>query len=259
MITEEVQLNNCFNELISKGILSSGKLYKDVLEQISGKSEEYILTDVTFLSGSSRVPDLLLLLALIHRYELKVYLEVGTYAGDSIKNISRFCEKAISVTAKPGDDNSMKKWCDERGMVDFSNRLIDKNSNIVQYYCDSRFFNYNQITEKINLYYIDGNHSYDYVFEDTKNIFNTMSDDSFVVWHDFKASNSSYIPYKKVALAVKNALSSEQWNNVYLFDNNKCGIYIPDKYKQDFASYINNNDKTLYTYLLKISIKENLG
>ncbi len=54
-----------------------------------------------------------------------------------------------------------------------------------------------------------------------------------MIWHDFETLNWSNCG--TTAPAVKEVLG-EQFKNVYLIDNrqNICGIYIPEKFQQDF-------------------------
>lgn len=97
------------------------------------------------------------------------------------------------------------------------------------------------------MFFIDGDHSYHGVYQDTINIYAKRPEDSFIVWHDFK---NVYGFNSEVVCAVQDALG-EAFSNVYVTDNNICGVYIPLKYRDTFPlhefGYTEERQK-LYTY-----------
>ena len=115
---------------------------------------------------------------------------------------------------------------------DYTDRLLDFD-NIEVHYGDSKEFDFKTIKDDIDLFFIDADHSYTGVYNDTKNVFKFRKKDSFVIWHDFEVMN--WQNSGTTAPAVKEALG-EKFKNVYLIDNrsNICGIYIPEKYQGDF-------------------------
>lgn len=240
-----------YNYLPLNRTICCGKLYKDVQMK-----KPIMLNHITSMSGSSlAITDYMLLRALVVKYDLKVYLEIGSYIGESISNVSDCCNVCYSITAPLDAPYSMKSFCEKRGMVDFSNRLIS-GENIKQFLCDSQKFDYSQITDKVDIYFVDGDHSYEGVLHDTRKVFEHREKESFVVWHDFKATSSGIEPYGETAKAVREVLGDKEWENVYMFDNSVCGIYIPQKYQDDFRKYINYNRNILYTYRLEINVQE---
>lgn len=225
--------------------ISIGKLLSTI------KNGTMNLSSISFIPGSSGVLDFALLRALMLKYNLKTYLEIGTYIGESINIITDIADKCYSISVPESHPCSMKNWCKKYGMQDYSNRLINK-SNIVQFLEDSKEFDFGRIQDKIDLYFIDADHSYDGVLNDTRKVFDHKAKDSIVVWHDFKKSRNKL--NMDVISAVEDTLSSKEFENIFLFDNNICGIYIPDKYLADFHNMTYFDKNELYTYDLDYHI-----
>ena len=124
------------------------------------------------------------------------------------------------------------------------------------HYGDSKEFNFKSIKESIDLYFIDADHSYTGVYNDTKNVFDSKKEDSFVIWHDFKVTSWKYCGI--AAPAVKEVLG-EKFKNVYLVDNrqNMCGIYIPEKYQSDFEYheiYYSEERQPMWAYEMEVKV-----
>lgn len=139
----------------------------------------------------------------------------------------------------------MKYWCREAELPDYSERLT-YNERIVHYFTDSKQFDFSKHADTVDLYFIDGDHSYSGVYYDTKNIFDHKKEDAIVVWHDFKKDNKYNV---NVVTAVNDILGNE-FENVYVTDNNMCGIYIPKSRKFEFDLHRRRYEENaiLYTY-----------
>lgn len=180
------------------------------------------LKELTYISGGSGVMDYAFLRVLALKYHLENYLEIGTYIGESINIMTDVCKNCYSITAPKGAPYHMAGWCKRFNRVDYSGKLVYA-PNITSFYDNSQLFDYTKIKERIDLYFIDGDHSYDGVKIDTQRVFEHKKEDAFVVWHDFKAERDFN---DSVVMAVYDALG-EEFKNVYVTNNNMCGIYIP--------------------------------
>lgn len=231
--------------------ISIGMFLKDFYEQYGTIS----LRDATFNPGGSGVLDYAFIRAVLLKYDLSTYMEIGTYIGESIHSISDITDLSISLTVEPEHPASMRRWCMQRGIPDYSNRLVT-DRNIHQYFADSKEFDFGKIKEKIDLYFIDGDHSYEGVVNDTKKVFAHKERDSFVIWHDFCTDEG--IIQQDVVAAVNDSLSKKEFEQVFATDNNMCGIYVPDKFLNDFSRYMNYENKILYTYDLNFNVNERM-
>lgn len=160
------------------------------------------------------------------------------------------CDKCYSLTAEPGSEISMADWCKNADIPDYSDRLAYKN-NIIHCYGNSQTFDYSKIKDPIDLYFIDGDHRFDGVYTDTVNVFRHRSENSIVIWHDFKKA----VPgqgYNDIIPAVYEAIGADEFQNVFCVDTNMCGIYLPEPYKKDFdlhsMRYQKGERERLYTF-----------
>lgn len=237
-----INLEHCLchelREELANRTINLGKFLQDNMNEIRCKQ-------LTFQEGGSGVLDYAFLKKLAELFKCKEYLEIGTHIGESINIMSECCERLYSITAPLEASFSSRGVSKYYDIPDFSDRLT-YSDKIVQFYIDSKQFDFSLIGDKIDLYFIDGDHSYEGVYQDTKNIFQVKKDDAIVVWHDFFYG---WDYNGEIISAVKNVLQ-EDFENVYITNNNACGVYIPPKYKNEFVFETRkySEDAILYTY-----------
>lgn len=203
---------------------------------------------LAFRPWGSGVLDYAFLRALALKYKVRKYLEIGTYIGESLKAVADICEQCYSITAPQGSPYAVIDSCKFYNLPDYTDRLAN-DPNVMQFYCDSKAFNWAEAPEDIDLYFIDGDHSYKGVYCDTKNVFATKKESAIVVWHDFKNSNPTLLT-SEVATAVKDAIG-EEFDKVFCVDNNMCGVYLPKIYQHDFqlrSLQYTEKPQALYVY-----------
>lgn len=212
--------------------------------------------ELTFIPGGSQILDYMFLKQIAIKSGSREYLEIGTYIGESINILTDCCEKLYSVTLPI---ESARKFYDEQfKMKNYVGRLVN-DEKVTTYYTDSRQFDFSKHSETVDLYFIDGDHSYEGVYNDTKNVFMNKKEDAIVVWHDFKYTDTKY--KAMVINAVYDALGDE-FDNVYVTDNNACGIYIPPNRINEFGFVmyegVYEEDAPLYTYdvILNCGVKK---
>ena len=209
-------------------------------------SESICLPQVPFVNGGSGIMDYAFLYVIAKKLRLNTYLEIGTYIGTSINIMSRVCKRCYGVTAPIGAPYSMRQWCKTRNIPDYSSALTNRD-NIKMYYANSRKFDFSIIDDDIDIFFIDGDHTYNGVYSDTRSIFELRKPSSIVVWHDFTQDDYS----DDVILAVKDFLGDD-FDNVYITNNNICGIYIPQEYKKVFPTTVKEfketSDQKMYVY-----------
>lgn len=221
--------------------------------QMVTNSDALELDNVCFKSGGSSVLDYIFIKGIMQYFKLHTYLEIGTYIGESINNVSAIAEKCYSITVPCEHPASMKKFCEKYGMVDFSNKLVNQ-PNIIQYLVDSKEFNFNTIEENIDVYFIDGDHSLAGIENDTRKVFAHKEENSFVIWHDVKKEGHQI---NEVTIdAIYRIIGIEGLKNFYICDMNRCGIYVPNGFCELFDSLCNYSREILYTYKLSLDIKE---
>lgn len=219
------------------------------------KNKTLFCKELTFISGGSGVLDYALLKSLVLKFGFKSYFEIGTYIGESINVLTDDVERLYSLTAPLDAPYSMSSWCKSNNMPDYSDRLA-QNRKIRHYYANSLEFDFTQLPKDIDLFFIDGDHSYNGVYSDTKNIFAIRKNNSIVVWHDFKYARNQI--NRDVVIAVKDAIGEKEFKNVFVTDNNLCGIYLPDEYKDAFSlvdcNYDSKQEHKLYVYDTQLDV-----
>lgn len=213
-----------------------------------------LLKELTFISGGSGVLDYAFLRTLVKCFRFKNYLEIGTYIGESVNVLSDLCEKCYSITAHPDAPYSAKNGCIRYNIPDYSERLAYAD-NIIHFYENSQMFDYNKIEDEIDLYFIDGDHSYEGVKIDTEKVFASRKKDSIVVWHDVKDIHGYNAPVLK---AIYDTLG-EEFRKFYVTNNNLCGIFLPDKFKSKFQMKelcYTKEPQELYVYNTSLEVKK---
>jgi predicted O-methyltransferase YrrM len=115
--------------------------------------------------------------------------------------------------------------------------------NIIHLEGDSLTFDYKGLNKKFDLIFIDGNHTFEYVKEDTANVFkHLMHDNSIVVWHDY-----AYTPEKlrpEILAAIFEGTPKNKHKNLYHVSNTLCAIYTNKEYPKSKFEPIKAPDKT---------------
>lgn len=234
-------------EDIYERMLNLGKF----LEGIGNQALEFRTLSMSW--GGSSMLDYALLRALVVRYSIETYLEIGTYIGDSLTIVSDLVKRCYSISVPEEHPAHMKNWCHMRHMNDYSNELVVED-NMVQFLEDSKIFDFGKIKEAIGLYFIDGDHSYQGVLVDSLKVLERFDpENDFVVWHDCRTGAGTI--NLDVVGAIKEA-AGNYFKNFYIFDYSMCGIYIPDKYINDFVKAGSSDKLSTYKVVLTKNIIE---
>jgi len=183
-------------------------------------SEE--LNSFSFLGGGSLPTDIALLKSLCRRKENPTYFEIGTWRGESVRNVSDVAQECFTL-------NLSKQQMVELGM---SEKYADAHAffskglpNVTHLEGDSRTFDYAGLNRKFDVVFIDGNHHHDFVKSDTRNVFkHLIHENSVVVWHDY-----AYSPEKvrfEILHGILEGIPQEFYPNLYHVANTMCAIFI---------------------------------
>jgi hypothetical protein len=150
-----------------------------------------------FFAASSYATDLINLCLLCRSIKPKTVFEIGTFNGytafhmalntpvDAViytldlprdKTITPRLNTTITDDAHIGPSLKTAKYCFEN---------TDVVSKIHCLYGDSASFDFSPYSDRIDLFFIDGAHSYEYVRSDTLNAIKCCHPGSVIVWHDF--------------------------------------------------------------------------
>ncbi|HEY0262507.1 MAG TPA: class I SAM-dependent methyltransferase [Chitinophagales bacterium] len=196
-------------------------------ELFSNFSEE--LNSFSFLGGGSLPTDIALLKSLCRIKENCSYFEIGTWRGESVRNVADVAKECYTL-------NLSKQQMLALGLSEayanahayFSKGL----SNVTHLEGDSKTFDYAGLNKKFDVVFIDGSHHFDYVKSDTQKVFqHLLQENSMVVWHDY-----AYSPEDvrfEVFNAILDGVPKEFHGNLYHVANTMCAVFIKGNFKTE--------------------------
>jgi len=173
------------------------------------------------------------LASLVCLFQPRTIFEIGTYNGFTTLhfavNSPEGCE--INTLDLPPDfdqknaEKTTQYSYDDMLVVELSmkhiNERVYKNHpqeyKVRELFGDSSKFDFSPYYGKMDMIFIDGNHSYPFVKSDTEQAFKMLSDNGVIVWHDY-----DYIIHRDV-FKYLNKLSSE--HKIYSIPNTRFAIY----------------------------------
>jgi hypothetical protein len=225
IIRRPVLLNKVLSEpdIWEKYVISKYKLPAGLpvvsLDHITG-SDEFRFKPVTFLDGGSLPTDLALLKGLATSIKECTYFEIGTWRGESAACVSESAKKCFTLCLP---DEEMEKRGVDRITIGMHGMFSDARENVAQLRGDSRTFDFSTLGQKFDLIFIDGDHHYDYVLQDTKNVMKYLvHENSTVVWHDY--GNTPEDVRFEVLAAILDGTSSEFHSKIFHVSHTKCAV-----------------------------------
>lgn len=185
---------------------------------------EITINTYSFLDGTSMLTDLALLKALCARTKNCNYFEIGTWRGESAENVSEMCEKCVTLNLSK--DEMLQLKLNEK-YVNLHGFFSKNNPKIEHLYGNTLHFDFSKL-QKFDVIFIDGDHHYNMVKNDTEKVFkHLVKENSIVVWHDY-AFAPEHIRYE-VFMAILEAVPVEKHPFLYHIQNTMCAIYFPEK------------------------------
>ncbi len=191
------------------------------------------LGPMTFLDGGSLPTDMMLLAGLAGEISECTYFEIGTWRGESVSAVA---SRAKSCHTLCLTDEQMRTQGMHENTIE-AHRIFSKSlENVIQLRGDSRSFDYSSLEKKFDLLFIDGDHHYDFVLSDTRNIFkHLIHENSIVVWHDY-GHHPDQVRYEVMA-AILDGAGPDRAKNIYQVAHTKCAIYTGKSYPSEPASF----------------------
>ncbi len=178
----------------------------------------------SFLGGTSLITDFVLLKGLAKRFETCAYLEIGSWRGESIANVNDVTTDCTSLTLSANDMREMNfgdPFIKVHGI--FSNHI----DTIHRVEANSHNYDFGQLNKKFDLIFVDGDHSYKGVVNDTKKVWPLLKNGkSIIVWHDygFGTEDTRYTTLK----GILDGIPKEKHKHLYHVSNTMCAIYMED-------------------------------
>jgi len=200
----------------------------DLIPNFSGTLDVF-----TYLGGGSLPTDILLLKELSKQINECSYFEIGTWRGESIINVASVAKECYTL-------NLSKQEMLQLGLsekyANLHSFFSNKTKNITQLYGNSLDFDFSALNKKFDLIFIDGNHTYKYIKNDTEKVFKHLThENSIVVWHDYAYNPETIRP--EVLSAILDGIPTKLKDNLYHVSNTMCAIYTNKKLKTSLFEY----------------------
>lgn len=216
------QDNDYWRKYLEKG----QKSYKPLAEltfPVLFENLNITISPVTFLDGGSMVTDLALLKGLAGKINNCTYFEIGTWRGESVAVVSPEC--SLCYTMDLPDDEKQNIGMDEEYIKQHA-VLSKKLKNVIHLKNNSLEFDFSSLNQKFDLIFIDGDHHYDAILNDTLKVFeHLVHDKTIVVWHDY-----AYYPGKvrnETYAAILDGLDVSLHSKLFYIANSMCAVYFP--------------------------------
>lgn len=174
------------------------------------------------LDGSSLPADLALLKKLARWFPDCSYFEIGTWRGESVANVAAVAKECFTLNLP--DDEMRKLGLDDRYIA--LHRHFSKNlPNVTHLEGNSLNYDYASIGKQFDVVFIDGDHHYETVKNDTRKVFqHLIHDHTVVVWHDY-AYNPEKIRFEVMA-AILDGCPEQHRHQLYHVENTMCAVFL---------------------------------
>jgi len=170
------------------------------------------------------VTDIALLQGLCKKIPGCKFFEIGTWRGETVANVSNYAAECYTLNLSKNEliqSGATEAYANQQGF--FSNR-----KKIIHLEGNSMSYDFSALNKKFDVIFIDGDHRYEFVRNDSEKIFeNLVHDNSIVVWHDYGYNPCS--TRHEVMAAIMDGTPKKFHQNLYHVSNTLCAIFTKEK------------------------------
>ena len=179
------------------GVAADSRVPERSVDDVVGPEPEVRLARFRGRDGNVTLGELCVIAALVRRRRPQVLLEIGTFDGNTALQMALNAPEDATVftldlppgaaaagALDPHDDPYVR----DTRKVERRYEGAAAEAKVVQWLGDSATFDFTGALggRAVDLAFIDGSHSYDYVRNDTAKVLACLAADGLVLWHDFK-------------------------------------------------------------------------
>ncbi len=188
------------------------------------KGDDSITITSDFSYGISPENDYYFLCRIAKAINTKRYFEIGTWLGLSARNISDNLGDDAEVFSLdiPFDHPEMAVFGIPEHIFGY---YAKEKKNVTFLKSDSKLFNHVEYNKSIDLVFIDGNHSQEYVENDTRIGLELMKNNSSIIaWHDYVILGETN---KNVLCGILNSVPTEMHKHIIHLQQSNMALYSP--------------------------------
>jgi len=195
-------------------VVNADELFGDFTETID---------PFAFLDGGSLPTDLALLKKLARRIPHCSYFEIGTWRGESVANVASVAENCFTLNLSADE---MKNMGLNQRYIDLHGYYSRNIPNITHIEGNTLSFDFQSLNRKFDLVFIDGDHHYEMVKNDTGKVFaHLVHENTVVVWHDY-ARDPETVRYEVLA-GILAGCPPAFHKNIFHIAHTLCAVYLP--------------------------------
>ena len=192
--------------------------------------EIYDVGPITFLDGGSLPTDLALLRGLAGLYEDCSYFEIGTWRGESVANMARVAKECYTLNLSAEEMRRMGIRSKYMYLLGYFSKALD---NVVHLSGNSLDFDFAALDKRFDIIFIDGDHHYEHVRNDTEKALKYLAhDSSVIVWHDY-AFHPEKVRFEVLA-GILDGTDPSSHADLYHVSQTKCAILLKKELKGKF-------------------------
>jgi predicted O-methyltransferase YrrM len=161
--------------------------------------------------------------------DAKTIFEIGTYRGQTTCGFADVCEDAeiYTLNLPPDQDDRYGEY------IGSFIKTSPNKQRIHQVFSDSKDFDTKPYRKTMDFVFVDGDHSYEYVKNDTEKAFELLAPDGAIAWHDFAGKSEGVVRYLRELALDKPLMRIRNTCLVLYIDNMDFDTY---KWKPLLAS-----------------------
>jgi hypothetical protein len=186
-------------------------------------NQKILLKNFAFLDGGSLPTDLALIQLIGKKINATSYFEIGTWRGESVTAARQVIENCTTFNLSKKQMQA-RNW--NENYIALHGYFSKKDSTILHLEGDSRDFDFSPYYGKQDLVFVDGDHHFDSVVNDTKVAFNLVKKNTgAIIWHDY-AKSPEDIRFN-VLHAILEGTPDQLKSKLVAVSNTMCCAYMP--------------------------------